>query len=109
MGRPQTFEQPVAAVSVDGRGIAWSDGVFTGDPDLVRYARLAARTHRPVRVGASLITAAADDEAGAVAAMFAFHPGRAYVTVCSPTVADLIRGDSETLDDVRQAAGVPGR
>lgn len=95
MGRPVIYEQPVAAVSIDGRGIAWGGGVFSGDPDLVEYARLAAKVKMRVKFGAVVITASDDDEAGAVAAMAASCPGRAFITTCSPEVAALVSGEPE--------------
>lgn len=104
MARPVIYEHTIAAVSIDGRGIAWGGNAFTGDPELVEYATRAARLGMRVRFGAAIITASATDEAGAVAAMAAFRPGRALVTTCSPEVAALIEGEPEQPHTMLPAA-----
>lgn len=56
-GRPTSAEHPTITVTHrdTGKAIAWSDGEFAGDPDLLRLARIIRDGGEPVRVGPVLI------------------------------------------------------
>jgi len=87
-GRPSTAQFPVlAAVHVDtGAAIGWSDGVFAGDPVLVKAALLAVRMKEVTRITPTspAVEAAADSPEGAAAAMLMAAPGRILLTRYTP-------------------------
>lgn len=95
MARPAKLSGPVVAVAVDGRGAAWCDGIFTGDPEIVQAARDAAMFHTEIDVHGLLIPAHNEDALGATAALFALSPGRTILTEATTPVRDLLG----TLDD----------
>ena len=71
--------------------IAWSDGVFTGDETLVRYAGLAVSTRAEVLIeGVLEIEAESDTAVGALAAMFIYCPGRTHIVQCPDYVESLL-------------------
>lgn len=80
MGRPATRSQDLVAVSIDGKGAAWCDGYYAGDPDIVTYARRAARIGMPVLYRGTEFEAGDKDALGALISLIAYSPGRALVT-----------------------------
>ena len=72
---------PVVSVNIDGVGVAWCDGVFAGDRDLVEQARYRALLQAP----ASLVFHGRPTPAGsetplqAASAMVGINPGRAIL------------------------------
>lgn len=103
MGRPATRSGHVVAVSIDGKGGAWCDGVFAGDSDIVTYAARAARAQMPVPFGNATYTAGADDALAALMALIAYSPGRAVIAEAPADVqailADGFDPDPTTIYD----------
>lgn len=95
MARPAKLSGPVVAVAVDGRGAAWCDGIFTGDPEIVTAARDAVMFGAEIDVHGLAIPAHAEDALGATAALFAFAPGRTILTNATTDVRQLM----DDLDD----------
>jgi len=79
MGRKPTKSGDLVSVSYDGRGAAWCDGQFRGDPEILEFAKRAAFIKMDIPVFGQLI--AADDETplGAAAALVGIDPGRALL------------------------------
>lgn len=93
-GRPSSATHPVVAVThLDtGHSVAWSDGVFAGDPELVDAARIAAAAHVPVRVGprGRLATTGDDTPLAAAVSMLDACGGRGVID--TPTDPEQIPG-----------------
>lgn len=84
-------KEGVVVTECDGKVIAWSDGVFTGDETLVRYAGLAVSTKAEVLIeGVLEIEAESDTAVGALAAMFIYCPGRTHIMQCPDYVESLL-------------------
>lgn len=87
-GRPSTATHPtMVAVHLDsGRSVAWSDGVFAGDPGLVAASRSAAEAAVPVRLTpvGPIVTANDSTPDGAMAAMLYIYPGRMMMQTTPP-------------------------
>ena len=82
-------KEGVVVTECDGKVIAWSDGVFTGDETLVRYAGLAVSTKAEVLIeGVLEIEAESDTAVGALAAMFIYCPGRTHIEAHSFSISD---------------------
>lgn len=89
MSRPLKHDTgPVVAVEIDGRTAAWCDGVFAGDLDMVREAEQAASEHRTFSLFRCDVIADAKTPFGAVVALSALNPGRAFVIECPQDVGD---------------------
>lgn len=85
------------AVALDGgRVAAWTDGLFTGDPLIIRDAQIAAEFGWEVRVTRVPIHAGKDSPLGAVAALCAHDPGRTIVAYCPPEVSHTLTAWHET-------------
>lgn len=84
-GRPSSAAHPTVAVThLDtGKAIAWTDGLFAGDPDLVRSAEQLAAVALEVRVGArgQLVTTGSDSPLAAAATMLDVCGGRGIIAV----------------------------
>ncbi|MGO1851831.1 MAG: hypothetical protein ACTH0V_00295 [Microbacteriaceae bacterium] len=76
-----------AEVEVYGRRARWEDGVFSGDPDIARFAASAAEVGVTVPVAGQTVTADASTPLGAAAAMLAFSAGAAGYIVDGTTGA----------------------
>ena len=84
-------KEGVVVTECDGKVIAWSDGVFTGDETLVRYAGLAVSTKAEVLIeGVLEIEAESDTAVGALAAMFIYCPGRTHIVQCPDYVESVL-------------------
>ena len=111
------IEEGTVVVECDGRVLAWSDGVFTGDKEMQRYAALAISTRSVVTLeGALEVECDGETALGALGAMFVFCPGRTHVVECPAYVKALLASartlvgsedpsawgkveDSDSLDD----------
>ena len=91
VGRPRADTDLVAA-SIAGRGIAWINGEFSGDTQLVKDAQQHALDATPTRLryGGAVINAGADSPESAAAAMIAIDPGRGSLTTYPEAVAQLL-------------------
>jgi hypothetical protein len=82
-GRPATNSGPVISVAVDGPGewrtAAWCDGYFSGEPDIIESAKLAADLGQEVIVDGAPFAADSTTHFGALAALSSFSPGRTLV------------------------------
>lgn len=90
MGRKPTKSGPLIAVSVDGRGAAWCDGQFSGDPEVVSMAKIALSTKLPVEVFGQELLAEPDTPVGIAAALFAYSPGRTVIVEAPDEVIDTL-------------------
>ena len=75
---------PTIVVDVDGKLIAWTDGQFGGDKELIKQAEYVGMLQRSVHPWFLIEPIRADlsDEAnrvGALAAMLGISPGRAII------------------------------
>lgn len=92
MARPLKHDTgPVCVVEIDDRRIAWCDGNFFGDEELIKRALRAVvlketfLLHRcPVQAG--LFTAL-----GAVAAMSSYAPDRSFIIECPEEVSNFLK------------------
>ena len=85
------IEEGTVVVECDGRVLAWSDGVFTGDKEMQRYAALAISTKSIVTLeGALEVECDGETALGALGAMFVFCPGRTHVVECPAYVKALL-------------------
>lgn len=85
------IEEGTVVVECDGRVLAWSDGVFTGDKEMQRYATLAISTKSIVTLeGALEVECDGETALGALGAMFMFCPGRTHVVECPAYVKALL-------------------
>lgn len=85
------IEEGTVVVECDGRVLAWSDGVFTGDKEMQRYAALAISTRSVVTLeGALEVECDGETALGALGAMFVFCPGRTHVVECPAYVKALL-------------------
>lgn len=91
MGRPLTYDQPLIAVSVNGRGAAWCADQWAGDQEVIDAAKVAIRLRQPVEIGYKRFTASVDSLTGIAAALFAYSPGRTLLVKAPDEVADEIR------------------
>ncbi len=99
---PKTFADQVVG-SADGRGIAWVDGQFSGDPALVADALYACASGAAVRllpIDPAVIVADASTPAGAAAAMEYAAPGRMVILRMPYEVLALLTPASEGEDVV---------
>lgn len=77
------IDEGTVVVKCDGRVLAWSDGVFTGDLEMKRYAALGAASEVTTLVaGVAEIEANSDTALGALASMFVFCPERTHIVQC---------------------------
>ena len=90
MGRKPAKSGPLVSVSVDGRGAAWCDGQFSGDPEIIAEARLAISASLEVEVSGQMILAEGDTPTGITAALFAHSPGRTEVVEAPEEVIELL-------------------
>lgn len=91
MGRPLKHPTgPVVSITLDGRGAAWCDGEFSGDPDIVDFARSLALLEVEVPVHGFAIRTATDEPVGALAALLAYSPGRARVVQAPKDLLDIL-------------------
>lgn len=89
MARPLTHQTgDVIAVSIDGLGIAWCDGIFAGDQELVENAKLNARLSRPIELFRCDLVCDASTPLGALAAMASWNPGRAVLIQSTDEIND---------------------
>ena len=98
-GRP-LIDADLVAVSIDGKGVAWLNGVFTGDPALVTEAELSAtlQTKTALRYRGPVVTAGSSTPVEAAAAMVSVSPGRAVITQAPDTVWALTDDPEQHLD-----------
>jgi hypothetical protein len=94
MGRKPTKSGPLVSISVDGRGAAWCDGQFSGDCEILAFARRAADIGMECHLYGQNIVADNETPLGAAAALMGYSPGRSLLV--------------EAPNDVRQtiAAGM---
>lgn len=93
------IEEGIVVVECDGRVLAWSDGVFTGDKEMQRYAALAISTKSVVTLeGALEVECDGETALGALGAMFMFCPGRTHIVEC-PTYVKALLASARTLVD----------
>lgn len=89
-GRPSTGQYPVIrAYHIDtGDAIAWSDGVFAGNADLVKIARRVAESEETVGLTPTgpFVKAGADTPDRAAAAMLMARPGRMILLDTPPAL-----------------------
>jgi len=97
MGRPATLSGHVVAVSIDGRGAAWCDGVFQGDPDIVKEANASILFETHVEFRGMSLRAHGLDALGALGALASYAPGRAIVVEAPPRVRAIL--DAIDTDD----------
>lgn len=91
------IEEGTVVVECDGRVLAWSDGVFTGDKEMQRYATLAISTKSVVTLeGALEVECDGETALGALGAMFMFCPGRTHIVEC-PTYVKALLASARTL------------
>lgn len=91
------IEEGTVVVECDGRVLAWSDGVFTGDKEMQRYAALAISTKSVVTLeGALEVECDGETALGALGAMFVFCPGRTHIVEC-PTYVKALLASARTL------------
>ena len=89
MARPLTHQTgDVIAVSINGLGIAWCDGIFAGDQELVANAKLNAKLGRPIELFRCDIVCDAITPLGALAAMASWNPGRTVIVQSTDAIDD---------------------
>lgn len=81
---------PVVSISVDGRGAAWCNGIFTGDPEISDMARRAARMRLTYHYKRCRVTADGETPLGALAAMASWNPGRTDVVQAPDDVHEFL-------------------
>ena len=99
---PKKFADQVVG-SADGRVIAWDEGQFSGDPDLVAdalYACSSSASIRPFSVDPAVFIADASTPTGAVAAMMYAAPGRMVILRMPDSVQRLFSLLPEENDSV---------
>jgi hypothetical protein len=95
MGRPASRSGELVAISVDGKGAAWCDGVYAGDAGIIKYARLAAEAGISIPIGQEYFTAHTADALGALVSLMSFSPGRAFITEAPDDVLQIIQAATE--------------
>ena len=90
----------VVSLNIDGKTAAWCDGQLSGDPDVLRSARVAAEVALPVplHLFAPPVVAGLDTPAGAAAALASYKVGRARIVEAPDEVWDLISVGDGCLD-----------
>ncbi|BDZ52617.1 hypothetical protein GCM10025867_48580 (plasmid) [Frondihabitans sucicola] len=78
------------SVSIDGRGAAWCDGIFSGDEEIVEMARNASIFSLEVDVMGIPIQADSDSTTGALAALYAYSPGRTILIQAPDDIFDIL-------------------
>jgi len=86
-GRPPQKSGPIVAVSIDGRGAAWCDGHFSGDSEIVAFAKRAVRYRATTSILGTRIMADDTSATGAYAALASYRPGRTIVAQAPDEVA----------------------
>lgn len=99
MARPVKLSGDLVAISVDGRGAAWCDGEFSGDQEIVEHARACALFSTEVDVMGIPIEADADSPTGALAALFAFSPGRSIIAQAPERLFDMLDDQARPYDE----------
>ena len=89
-GRPPQISGPILAVSVDGRGAAWCDGIFSGDREIVAFAKRAVRYNATTDLLGTRIMADDTSAVGAYAALASYRPGRTIVAQAPAEVIETL-------------------
>lgn len=80
MSRPLKHDTgPIVSISVDGRGAAWCNRIFTGDKQICAMARKAARMGLTYYFRRCQVMADDSSTLGALAAMASWKPGRTVI------------------------------
>jgi hypothetical protein len=80
-------------VDIDGKIASWSDGWFSGDPDILAEAFLSVELKAGFQLGFADVTAGDDTPLAAAAALAAYKPGRArFITLPADVAAELYGG-----------------
>lgn len=90
MARPVKLSGELISVSVDGRGAAWCEGVFTGDSEVVEMARNASTFNTDIDVMGIPIQADFESATGALAALYAYSPGRTILIQAPDDLFDIL-------------------
>ncbi|BDZ52621.1 hypothetical protein GCM10025867_48620 (plasmid) [Frondihabitans sucicola] len=102
MGRPAKLSARLISVSVDGKGAAWCDGEFSGDPEIIEYARRCILFNTEIDVMGIPMVADNVDMFGALAALYAFSPGRTILIEAPERIRALLdeEDESDTPEDL---------
>ena len=92
MGRPAIRSGDIVSVNINGRGIAWCDGVFSGDAEIVAHARNSAETGERVYINGDFVVAGFDDAESAFAAIYSYNPDQAIVIEAPESTLSLASG-----------------
>ena len=95
MGRPPKLSGDLVSISVHGKGAAWCDGVFAGDPEILTSARQAIRLNLPVTVGDQTFPANGDNALGALAALMS-HSQQSVIVDLPRHLTALLETNTET-------------
>lgn len=106
MGRPPQLSGDLVSISVHGKGAAWCDGEFAGDPDIIASAHQAADIELPVRIGRDYYQATTTDSLGALAALMAYS-AQALVVQVPDDIAALLSQDAENPEEAWGDGDVP--
>jgi hypothetical protein len=83
-------------IDIDGKAAAWTDGAFTGDPDILADAILSVEIGASFQLGFAHVTAGDDTPLGAAAALASHKPGRArFLTLPNDVAEHLYGGHSD--------------
>ena len=98
MGRPATLSAHLISISVDGKGAAWCDGEFSGDAEIIEYAKRCILFGTEVEVMGIPMKADDVDMFGALAALYGYSPGRT-ILVNAPERIRVLLDEQDELDD----------
>lgn len=85
----------LVAISIEGKGAAWCDGIYTGDPEIVAHAKRAEDIGVEVPIGLNTYLAHPHDALGALAAIMSYKPGRAFIVQAPEDVRLVIESGLE--------------
>ena len=106
MGRPPKLSGDLVSISVHGKGAAWCDGVFAGDPEILEAARLAIRLELPVMIGRERYEAGGEDALGALAALMSYS-SQALIIQAPNYISQILSQDAENPAETWAEPDVP--
>lgn len=93
---PTSTITETVVVDIDGKSAAWTDGWFTGDPDILAEALLSVELKASFQLGFADVTAGDDTALAAAAALASYKPGRArFLTLPADVAAELYGGHND--------------
>jgi len=79
MGRPATRSGKIVSVNINGKGVAWIDGRFIGDAEIVAHADEMTDLSLPVYINGVTVKAGSDNPNSAFAAMYSYNPDQTVI------------------------------